>query len=97
MTEQRSWIDAIYEPWGGTAAELARDLGELPVTVSQWRYRGNIPPRYWPRIIAAAAVKGATLTLEQFVNPDHEVVDSAPETNPSCGKSDDVAAQVVAG
>ena len=35
----------------------------------QWRNRGNIPARYWPKIIKAAATKGVALEWEQFVAP----------------------------
>lgn len=47
---------------------MAADIGELPVTVNQWRYRGNIPPEYWPNIISKARELGHELPYELFVN-----------------------------
>ncbi|CAB5162551.1 hypothetical protein UFOVP152_35 [uncultured Caudovirales phage] len=47
---------------------MANDIGEHGVTVRQWRNRGNIPPKYWPRIIGAAEAKGRTLDWQQFVS-----------------------------
>ena len=70
-------LHSIYEPWGGNAAAMARDIDELPVTVSQWRYRGSIPPRYWAKIISAAATRGVVLTVENFVE---QVVHSSTDT-----------------
>lgn len=64
-----SILAPIYSPWGGNAEAMAADIGEKPVTVRQWRNRGNIPPQYWRKIIAAADRRGETLTLEQFVPP----------------------------
>lgn len=49
---------------------MATDIGESGVTVRQWRNRGNIPPRYWPKIITEAKdKKGANLDLAQFIPP----------------------------
>lgn len=45
---------------------MASDLGQKHVTVNQWRHRRSIPAQYWPLIIAKAAGKGFTFTLEQF-------------------------------
>lgn len=64
-----SHLASIYAPWGGNAEAMASDIGENPVTVRQWRNRGNIPTRYWRKIIAAAADRGETITVERFV-PD---------------------------
>jgi len=48
--------------------ELAGVLNVGPSTVSEMKRRRNIPPQYWPQIIAAVAKKGrADLTLEKFV------------------------------
>lgn len=48
----------------------AQEILENRVTVRQWRNRGNIPPRYWPKIIEAAAEKGAVIEWHQFVAPE---------------------------
>lgn len=63
-----SHLRQIYDIWSGNAEALAADIGELGVTVRQWRNRGNIPAKYWPKIITAAQTKGAELTLDQFIN-----------------------------
>jgi hypothetical protein len=62
-----STMDEIFTPWSGSAADLARDIGENPVTVRQWRNRGSIPPRYWLRIIEAAKARGHELTWLQML------------------------------
>lgn len=67
-----SHLTPIYAPWEGNAEALASDIGELGVTVRQWRNRGNIPPQYWPKIITAAAAKGVSLQWQQFVPPASE-------------------------
>lgn len=65
-----SHLASIYEPWNGNAEELAADIGEKPVTVRQWRFRGNIPPRYWPKIIEAAKAKRRVLEWKSFLPPE---------------------------
>lgn len=67
-----SHLNPIYAVWDNNAEALASDIGELGVTVRQWRNRGNIPPQYWPKIIAAAAQKGSALAWQQFVPPPTE-------------------------
>lgn len=67
-----SHLKPIYDVWDGNAEALAADIGEQGVTVRQWRNRGNIPPRYWAKIIKAAADKGQSLELHQFVAPEGE-------------------------
>lgn len=62
-----SHLKSIFEVWGHNAEALATDIGERGVTVRQWRNRRNIPPQYWPKIIAAAAQKGEVLSWQQFV------------------------------
>ena len=62
-------LKPIYDAWAGNAEAMASDINELGVTVRQWRNRGNIPPQYWQKIIAAAAVRGVTLELHQFIPP----------------------------
>lgn len=63
-----SHLNTIYAVWNGNAEALAADIGVLGVTVRQWRNRGNIPAKYWPKIIAAAEAKGVKLTLAQFMS-----------------------------
>jgi hypothetical protein len=64
-----SHLAPIYAVWDHNAEALASDIGEPGVKVRQWRNRENIPHVYWQRIIDAAARKGATLTLAQFIRP----------------------------
>jgi len=59
-------VAQIYAVWDGNAEAMAADIGEPGVTVRQWRNRGNIPVRAWPKIIEAAAAKGTTLDLAIF-------------------------------
>jgi hypothetical protein len=68
-----SHLTPIYAVWSDNAEALAADIGELGVTVRQWRNRENIPSRYWPKIIEAAAARGAALDLGQFIKPVTEV------------------------
>lgn len=63
-----SHLASIYAVWDGNAEALASDIGESGVLVRQWRNRGNIPPRYWQRIIDAAAAKGKTICWTAFVS-----------------------------
>ena len=65
-----SHLKPIYDVWSGNAEALAADIGEQGVTVRQWRNRGSIPSRYWPKIIEAAAAKGVALEWHQFVAPE---------------------------
>lgn len=62
-----SHLKPIYAVWDHNAEAMASDIGEPGVKVRQWRNRGNIPPIYWQRIIDAAAKKGVTLKLSQFL------------------------------
>lgn len=66
-----SKLAPIYAPWKGNAELMAADIGELGVTVRQWRNRGNIPPRYWPKIIDAARGRGGKLDWRDFL-PDQQ-------------------------
>lgn len=72
-------LKAIFDVWQGNASALASDIGEQDVKVRQWRARNSIPSKYWQRIIDAAKVKGATLTLAMFllgfISPSKEGVD----------------------
>jgi hypothetical protein len=62
-------LTQIYAVWDGNAEALASAIGESGVTVRQWRNRGNIPAKYWQRIIDAAAKRGARIDWHQFVAP----------------------------
>lgn len=64
-------IAKIYSAWGDNATLMASDIGEEGVTVRQWRNRGFIRPRYWPKIIERAAARGVTLTSADFPD-DHD-------------------------
>jgi hypothetical protein len=59
-------IKLLYSAWDGNAEALAADIGELGVTVRQWRNRGSVPPEYWPIIIEKSAAKGVLLSVEDF-------------------------------
>ena len=67
-----SHLASIYAVWDGNAEALATDIGESGVLVRQWRNRGNIPARYWQRIIDAAARRGGSIAWTDFMVPDDE-------------------------
>ena len=67
-----SHLKPIYDVWQGNAEAMASDIDEQGVTVRQWRNRGNIPSRYWPKIIKAASLKGQLLEWRQFVAPEKD-------------------------
>lgn len=67
---------------------MARAIEELPVTVNQWRNRGSIPPKYWPKIIKKAAEIGHVLTLADFMSE----ADSETAAPASPSKPDDFTA-----
>lgn len=62
-----SHLASIYAVWDGNAEALATDIGESGVLVRQWRNRGNIPARYWQRIIDAAAQRGSEVPWTAFM------------------------------
>lgn len=72
-----SHLKPIYAVWNDNAEAMASDIGELGVTVRQWRNRENIPPQYWTKIIEAAALKGHFLEWRQFVPPTKTETDAA--------------------
>lgn len=65
-----SQLKPIYDVWDGNAEAMASDIEEKPVTVRQWRNRGSIPPRYWPKIIEKAGERGHQLNWLQFMPQD---------------------------
>lgn len=66
-------ISTIYSAWRGNAEALATDIGQLGVTVRQWRNRGSIPPEFWATIIEKAAARGVSLSVADF-GPNKEVL-----------------------
>lgn len=62
-----SHLKPIFAVWDHNAEALAKDIKEHGQKARQWRFRNSIPSAYWPRIIAAAKVKGETITMEQFL------------------------------
>jgi hypothetical protein len=72
-----SHLKPIYAVWEDNAEAMASDIGELGVTVRQWRNRGNIPPQYWTKIIEAAALRGHLIEWRQLVPPAAEERDAA--------------------
>lgn len=65
-----SHLASIYAVWDGNAEALASDIGESGVLVRQWRNRGNIPAKYWQRIIDAAALRDAVVAWTAFMPPE---------------------------
>lgn len=58
-------MEKVFRIWPN-AAELARALGENPVTVRSWRNRGSIPADRDLLLVEAAKRKGVSLTLEDL-------------------------------
>ncbi|GMG82610.1 hypothetical protein LNKW23_18230 [Paralimibaculum aggregatum] len=58
-------MDDIFDSWP-SMAEMARDIGELDVTVRGWRRRGMIPAWAHLRIVEAARARGLDLTFEDI-------------------------------
>jgi hypothetical protein len=89
-------LHKIFEPWEGNAEAMAIDIGELGVTVRQWRARGRIRDVYWRKIISAAARRGFALTADDFLADvsigDHAASVTAEAAAGSFGKTDDVSA-----
>lgn len=55
-------MDKVFTIWPN-AAELAREIGENPITVRAWRNRGSIPADRDTILVEAAQRRGADLTL----------------------------------
>lgn len=55
----------IIERWP-TVKALSEDMGVEYITAASWKRRGNIPPKYWRRMVEAAHKRGIALTLEEF-------------------------------
>lgn len=89
----------IFDAWDGNAEAMATDIEELGVTVRQWRNRGDIPSRAWPKIIKAAAeLRGRELRLEDFLRPEvvselpaHALTDKAEWPVSSAGNSGEIS------
>lgn len=61
-------VKSIIDLWP-TRAALAQDISVPGDTVTadrvhKWAYRGEIPPRYWLRIIAAGKARGEDVSAE---------------------------------
>lgn len=82
----------IYAPWGGNAEAMARDLGERPSTVRQWRTRGSVNPRWWKRIIDAARERGHELTIADFLPDECSAEHAAAATSGDGAASPDKGA-----
>ena len=78
-----SHLASIYAIWDGNAEAMAADIGESGVTVRQWRNRGNIPPRYWEKIILAAAKRGELIDWRSFVPHDDSEAGEATRPFPA--------------
>jgi hypothetical protein len=78
-----SHLAPIYAVWDNNAEAMAADIGELGVTVRQWRNRNKIPQEYWRKIIDAAAQKDVALELHQFLPPNDAAkpTDEAQQAN----------------
>ncbi|HVM38321.1 MAG TPA: hypothetical protein VM265_08045 [Sphingomicrobium sp.] len=93
-------LQKIFDVWDGNAEAMATDIGETGVTVRQWRNRGSIHSDHWPKIIKAAASRGARVRPEDFWPPEvvaelprHDSADSDEYHDASASKSpDDTAA-----
>lgn len=55
----------IIDLWGPPRS-LASDIGALANTVSKWRQRDFIPPEWWKRVAAAAAIQAEKGAGETF-------------------------------
>lgn len=55
-------MEQVFAIWP-SMADMARDIGENPVTVRQWRRRGVIPAWHDAAIVQAARARGYTLSL----------------------------------
>lgn len=72
-----SAIESAIEK-AGSAAELARRLGVVPMTVSQWKKRGQVPAE------RCLDVEAATGVSRHDLRPD--VFGPAPELDPDAGR-----------
>lgn len=69
-------MDKVFSIWPN-AADLAREIGENPVTVRAWRNRGSIPADRDTILVEAARRRGADLTLADLA----EARRKAPKPN----------------
>lgn len=60
-------MQKVFTIWPN-AAELAREIGEKPVTVRAWRNRGSIPADRDRVIIEAARSRGIDLRYEDLAD-----------------------------
>lgn len=74
-------LTSIYAVWDDNAEAMAADIGVTGVLTRQWRNRGNIPSKYWPRIIDAAAKRDKKLEWTDFIDPlDRPASDASAST-----------------
>lgn len=76
-------VKSIIDLWP-TRAALASDIsvaGDVvtPDRVHKWAARGDIPARYWARIIDAGRARGADVTAEALVAAHAPAVTPSPE------------------
>lgn len=65
MKKMTTW-DSLWDSWG--QAKLARDMGVSAQVAYNWRQRGYIPHKHWPKLLAKARRNGIDLTLPKLVN-----------------------------
>ncbi|MBR0693617.1 carph-isopro domain-containing protein [Bradyrhizobium lablabi] len=56
MAEPKT-ISELIDAFGG-ATKFAEVIDKIPSTASEMKRSGSIRPRYWPKIIEAAAARG---------------------------------------
>jgi hypothetical protein len=75
-------MEHIFDIWP-TTGELARDLGVPYTTAASWRVRGNIPAKHDLDLVAAAAARGRSLTLESLAAARRTAAPEAPKGGPA--------------
>lgn len=70
-------VDMLVQKFGTTKA-VADAAAVRPVTVRQWRRRGNIPNRYVTALSEAAASRGIALSPADFFSAAPAAAPSAP-------------------
>lgn len=76
MSDLKTFSDVIAL-WG-THAGLARQVGTVRITVTQWKRRDSIPERWWTPIVDAAArcgFEGVTYALLARMTPGAALTD----------------------
>ncbi len=60
-------IQDIFRIWGDSVSPMAADLGRPYDTVLAWKIRKRIPEDAWQDVIAAAAKRGRSITLDDIL------------------------------